>query len=358
MSVPSGSDDPEHVSGGRPEPDAPVKPDSLGDIRHHSWRYLTRRALREFMRDECADLAAGLTYFGVLAVLPGMIALISLLGVFGQGPRSVTTVLSVAREVMPASAFAILGPALEEVIQSSRAGLAVVLGIAGAVWFVSGYLAAFGRAMNRIYAIHEGRPIWKLQPLMLVVTLLIGVLCLLAVFLLLISGPLARVTGGVLGLGSAAVLAWNILKWPVLVAIAVVVIALLYYLTPNVRQPKFRWLSPGAALAILLWLATSALFGLYVARFASYNAIYGSLAGVIIFLIWLWLTNAALLLGAELDAELERARELQSGMAAERRVQLPPRDTRGSVKEAAQREKDYRAARQIRDRHARDDPDD
>jgi membrane protein len=221
----------------------------------------------------------------------------------------------------------------------------------GALWFVSGYVTAFGRVMNQIYDIGEGRPIWKLLPLMILVTLVLGVLCLCAVLLLLISGPLARALGDVLGLGSTAVLVWNIVRWPVVVAITGMVITLLYYVTPNVRQPRFRWLSPGAVLATVVWLAASALFGLFVANFSNFDAAYGSLAGAIVFLVWLWLTNTAVLLGAELNAEIERARVLQAGVVAERHVQLRARDTRGSRKRSAQRQQDLAAGREIRQQH-------
>jgi membrane protein len=341
------------VGEGRPEPDASGKPTSLKQITTKSWRYLLRRTVREFFRDECPDLAAGLTYFGVLAVLPGLIALISTLGVFGQRSASVSTILDVARRVVPSASLDLVRPILERLTQSPGATLGLVLGIGAGLWFVANYVGAFGRAMNRIYGISEGRPIWKLQPLMLLVTVLLGLLSFFAVLLLVISGPLARAIGAVLGLGSTAVLIWNICKWPLLAGIVLVVVALLYYITPNVRQPRFRWLSPGALLAIVTWFCGSALFGLYVANFSSYDAVYGSLAGVIVFLIWLWVSNSALLLGAELDAEIERARELQAGIGAERHVQLPPRDTRASTKERAQLERDHAQGEEIRRQNAR-----
>ena len=341
------------VGEGRPEPDASGKPTSLKQITTKSWRYLLRRTVREFFRDECPDLAAGLTYFGVLAVLPGLIALISTLGVFGQRSASVSTILDVARRVVPSASLDLVRPILERLTQSSGATLGLVLGIGAGLWFVANYVGAFGRAMNRIYGISEGRPIWKLQPLMLLVTVLLGLLSFFAVLLLVISGPLARAIGAVLGLGSTAVLIWNICKWPLLAGIVLVVVALLYYITPNVRQPRFRWLSPGALLAIVTWFCGSALFGLYVANFSSYDAVYGSLAGVIVFLVWLWVSNSALLLGAELDAEIERARELQAGIGAERHVQLPPRDTRASTKERAQLERDHAQGEEIRRQNAR-----
>jgi membrane protein len=341
------------VGEGRPEPDASGKPTSLKQITTQSWRYLLRRTVREFFRDECPDLAAGLTYFGVLAVLPGLIALISTLGVFGQRSASVSTILDVARRVVPSASLDLVRPILERLTQSSGATLGLVLGIGAGLWFVANYVGAFGRAMNRIYGISEGRPIWKLQPLMLLVTVLLGLLSFFAVLLLVISGPLARAIGAVLGLGSTAVLIWNVCKWPLLAGIVLVVVAVLYYITPNVRQPRFRWLSPGALLAIVTWFCGSALFGLYVANFSSYDAVYGSLAGVIVFLIWLWVSNSALLLGAELDAEIERARELQAGIGAERHVQLPPRDTRASTKERAQLERDHAQGEEIRRQNAR-----
>jgi membrane protein len=345
------------VGEGRPDPDASGKPTSLKQLTTKSWRYLLRRTSREFVRDECPDLAAGLTYFGVLAVLPGLIALVSILGIFGQRSASVSTILDVAQRVVPAAGLDLIRPALERLTQSSGATLGLVLGIAAGLWFVATYVGAFGRAMNRIYGISEGRPIWKLQPLMLLVTVLLGLLSFFAVLLLVISGPLARAIGAVLGLGSTAVLIWNICKWPLLAGIVVVVVALLYYITPNVRQPRFRWLSPGALLAIVTWFCGSALFGLYVANFSSYDAVYGSLAGVIVFLVWLWVSNSALLLGAELDAEIERARELQAGIGAERDVQLPPRDIRASIKERRQLERDHAEGAEIRRQNAAEDGD-
>ena len=339
------------AAGKRPEPDARTKPSSLRQITRGSWRYLLSRSVREFVRHECLDLAAGLTYYGVLAVLPALIATVSLLGVVGQRSESVSTILDVAGRVVPASGLDIIRPVLERLTQSSGASFGLVVGVVVAVWFVAGYVGAFGRAVNRIYTMREGRPIWKLRPLMILISVLLGLLCFCAVLLLVISGPLASAIGDVLGLGSTTVLIWNIIKWPILAAIIVVVVAVLYYVTPNVRQPRFRWLSPGALLAIVTWFAGSGLFGLYVGNVSSYDAVYGSLAGVIVFLIWLWVTNTALLLGAQLDAEIERVRELQAGIRAEHHIQLPPRDTRASTKETAQHQHDIRAGRKLRHHH-------
>jgi membrane protein len=203
--------------------------------------------------------------------------------------------------------------------------------------------------MNRIYDIGEGRPVWKLRPVMLFVTLVAIILIAVAAVLLVVTGPVAEAVGGQIGLGSTAVLVWDIAKWPVLLAIVVFVVAVLYYASPNVKQPKFRWISVGAVFAIVVWILASAAFGFYVATFSSYNKTYGSLAGVVVFLLWLWITNLALLVGAELDAELERGRQLQGGIVAEDDIQLPPRDTRNIDKAEKKEQSDIDDGRAIRE---------
>ena len=246
----------------------------------------------------------------------------------------------------------IKGP-LEQLTSNSSAGIALVIGIAGALWSASGYVGAFGRAMNRIYEIQEGRPFWKLRPLMIIITLAAVILAGLVAIGLVVSGPVARAIGEAIGLGDTAVTIWGIVKWPVLLGLAAVVVAILYYATPNIKQPKFRWISLGAVVAIITWVIASALFGLYVSQFSNYNKTYGSLAGVIIFLLWLWITNLALLFGAELNAEMERGRQLQAGIPAEDELQLPPRDTRVIDKNAAKDARDIEQGEQLR--HTRGD---
>lgn len=332
-----------------PHPDDPDKPESPTDITKPSWTYVVRKALREFSEDECLDLAAALTYYSVLALFPMMIALLSLVGLFGQGRETVDTLLGVLRDVGAGSAADTLEPTLVQLSGGSGAGLAFVLGLALALWSASGYVGAFGRAMNRVYEIDEGRPIWKLRPVMLLVTLITVVLCALVALALVLTGPAAQAVGDAVGLGETAVTVWNIAKWPVMLFAVVLVIAILYYATPNVRQPKFRWLSVGAVVAIVVWIIASVAFGFYVANFSNYNRTYGSLAGVVVFLLWLWITNLALLFGAELDAELERGRQLQGGIAAEETIQLPPRDTKKSDKAAAKHEEDVARGRRLRE---------
>ena len=339
----------------RPEPDAAGKPDSPGDLTKRSWFYVLRKTIREFSKDQCTDLAAALTYYSVLALFPAAIALLSLVGLVDQGPKTVDTLLQILTDIGAGSAADTLEPTLIELSNTPSAGLAFLLGLAAALWSASGYVGAFGRGMNRIYEVDEGRPIWKLRPIMLLLTLVLVALTALVALGLIVTGPAAQAVGDAIGLGSTAVTVWNIAKWPVLLGVVILIVALLYYVTPNVKQPKFRWISVGAVVAILTWVLASAAFGIYVSGFSSYDKTYGSLAGVIVFLLWLWITNLALLFGAELDAELERGRELQAGIAAAKTIQLPPRDTRKSDKAAKKEREDIERGRQLQLTHGRDD---
>ena len=288
-----------------------------------------------------------MTYYAVLALFPALLALVSLLGLFGQAGKTDQLVQVLSDMGAGSVADTIRGP-LAQLTENSSAGLGLIIGIAGALWSASGYVGAFGRSMNRIYEIQEGRPFWKLRPLMIIITLAAVILAGLVAIGLVVSGPVARAIGEAIGLGDTAVTVWGIVKWPVLLGLATVVVAILYYATPNIQQPKFRWITLGAVVAIITWVVASALFGLYVSQFANYNKTYGSLAGVIIFLLWLWITNLALLFGAELNAEIERGRQLQAGIPAEDELQLPPRDTRVIDKTAKKDARDIEQGQQLR----------
>jgi membrane protein len=324
------------------------KVDSPTGLTRGSWGYVLRKTYREFGDDHCTDLAAGLTYYAVLSLFPAAIALISLLGVVGQGSTSVDKVVEVLRPLVSADTLATVQPALEHIAASQSAGIGLVLGLAGALWSASGYVGAFGRAMNTVYEIDEGRPFWKLRPWTILVTLVAILLVACVLAMLIVSGPLADSIGDVIGLGSQAVAVWNIAKWPAIALFVVLIVAMLYYATPNVRQPRFRWLSVGAFVAIVVWIIASVAFAFYVGTFGSYDKTYGSLAGAIAGLLWLWITNVALLFGAELDSELERGRELQAGIAAEEELQLPARDTRGIRKARKKEQHDIARGRAIR----------
>jgi len=339
-----------------PDADHPDKPDSPNDLEKRSWKYVLGKTVREFSSDQCTDIAAALTYYAVLSFFPGLIAVFSLLGVIGQGKAASDAVLEIIAEVAPGdSADALRGP-IEQMATSPAAGFALVTGIVLAIWSASGYVGAFSRAMNRIYEIEEGRPFWKLKPVQLLVTIIAIVLLVIAAVILVVSGPVTTAIGDALGVGEVAQTVWSIAKWPVLALIVVLIVAILYYATPNAKQPKFRWMSLGALLAIVVLGVATVAFGFYVANFSNYDRTYGSLAGIVIFLLWLWIANLALLFGAEFDAELERGRQLQAGIAAEEDIQLPPRDTRKSDKAAEKEEKDVAEGRRIRQQHEGDEP--
>lgn len=339
-----------------PHPDDPRKPDSPSDVTKPGWKYTIKKTLREFNRDQCTDLAAALTYYAVFALAPAALALVSLLGVFGNGQQIVDNVMTLAKNMgAPDDAIDSIKPIVTNLSEQQGAGLGLALGLLLALWSASGYVNAFGRAMNRMYEIDEGRPFWKLRPVMLLTTLALLVIVALILVALVVSGGVAEAVGNVIGLSDLTVTVWNIAKWPVVVGLVVVLVALLYYATPNVRQPKMRWISVGSVVAIVVWVLATVGFAFYVTSFGKYEATYGALAGVILFLLWLWITNNALLFGAELDAELERTRELQAGIEAEETIQLPPRDTQASVKKQKKHAEDIETGRALRLSAGQDD---
>ncbi len=312
-------------------------------------KYALKRAIRGFTVNQMTNLAAALTYYAVMAVAPTLVALVSILGVVGKdGNDVVQQVLDVVKKLGAGDAVETIEPILTQVAESPGAGVALIVGVLLALWSASSYVTAFSRASNRIYGVVEGRPIWKLRPAMYLVTFVLIVIVALAAVLLVVYPTLAAEIGDMIGLSSVVVTVWNIAKWPVVLLLALIAIALLYRRTPNVRPRKFRLISWGAGVAIVVWVLASVGLGIYVANFSNYGATYGTLAGVIIFLLWVWISNLALLFGAQLDAELERGRQLRSGIIAEEEIQLPRRDTAASDKKAAKERKVVAEGRDIR----------
>jgi membrane protein len=303
-------------------------PDDLTDLPKQSWKGVMRRSIREFNEDKVTDWAAALTYYGVLSIFPMLLALVSLLGLFGQSATQ--PLLENIGSIAPGPGKQIITNAIQNLQKSQGgAGILFVVGLGAALWSASGYVGAFMRAANDIWDVEEGRPVWKTIPLRVGVTALLLVLLTVSALAVVLTGPLAKRVGDIVGLGSAAVTVWDIAKWPVLVLLVSFMIALLYYAAPNVKHPKFQWVSPGSLMAVVLWIVASALFAFYVANFGSYNKTYGALGGVIVFLTWLWITNNVILLGAEVNAEIERGRQIQGGMRPEDKEPfLEPRDTR------------------------------
>ncbi|MFM9551185.1 MULTISPECIES: YihY/virulence factor BrkB family protein [Streptomyces] len=302
-------------------------PDSPTDLPRGSWWAVLKGTLKEFKRDELTDRAAALTYYGILALFPALLALVSLLGIVG---RSATQqVLDNIQQLAPGAARDILTNAVRQM--QGNAGLGSIMAIVGlvlAVWSASGYVAAFIRSANAVYDVPEGRPVWKVLPVRVGVTVVLMVMAVISALIVVFTGALAKEVGTALGVGDTALTVWSIAKWPVLVLLVTIMIAVLYWATPNAKVRGFRWITPGSLLALLIWLVASAGFAFYVANFGSYNRTYGAIAGVIIFLVWLWITNLAILLGLEFDAELARQRALAGGHPPHEEPYVEPRDTR------------------------------
>jgi membrane protein len=274
-----------------------------------------------------SDWAAALTYYGLLSLFPALIALVSIVGLVGDPATTTKTITDMVTKLGPSSAAdTFAGPIKSITSHRSTAGVLFIVGLATALWSASGYVGAFMRAANVIYETPEGRPFWKLRPLQILVTLVMLVLLALVALALVLTGPIVTAVAGPLGIGSTAVSVWNIAKWPVLLLVVVTMFAVLFYSAPNVELASFKWVTPGAILAIVVWLVASAAFAFYVAHFGSYDKTYGTLGGMVCLLVWMWLTNVALLLGMELNSERERSRELAAGVpGADRELQLDAR---------------------------------
>src|SRR3954451_20600542 len=291
------------------------------------WPTLKRTAL-EFQEDNLTDWAATLTYYGLLALFPALIVLVSIVGLVGDPQSTTNTLTDIVTKVGPDSATSTFAGPIEQVTASrSTAGLALVLSTLIALWSASGYLGAFIRASNVIYETREGRPFWKLRPLQLVLTLVMVLMLAVLALGIVLTGPIVTAVADPIGVSGTAVSIWNVAKWFGIALLFVVMLGLLYYASPNVKQRGFKWITPGSFIALVVWLLASAAFALYVSKFGSYNKTYGSLAGFVVVLIWLWITNVAILFGHELNAERERAHQFEDGVpGAERELQLEPRD--------------------------------
>jgi membrane protein len=292
-----------------------------------TWATL-KRTVSEFQEDNLTDWAAALTYYGLLALFPALIAMVSLLGLFGDPTSTTRSLTEIITDLGPESAAETFKGPIESVTDSrGTAGLAFVLGLGVALWSASGYVGAFMRASNVIYETPEGRPFWKLRPLQIAVTLAMILLLVVLAPGLVTTGPVLDAIAGPIGLGDTAVTVWSIAKWPLMAAIFLLMVAVLYYASPNVKLRGFRWVTPGSVVAIVVWILASALFALYVGNFGSYDKTYGTLGGLIALLVWFWISNLAILFGHQLNAEIERSEEIEEGQPrADREIQLEPRD--------------------------------
>jgi membrane protein len=302
-------------------------PQSPTDISKAGWTKVLRRSVNQFKHDDVTDRAAALTYFGVLSLFPAVLVLVSILGLLGRDTSN--KLLDNVGQLAPGGVQTFLRGVIDQTQgRTGAAGAAVIVGIVLAIWSASGYIAAFMRAMNTVYGVDEGRPVWKTAPVRLGVTLAVVVMLVVSAAIVVFTGAIARQFGHALGLGDGVLLVWDIAKWPVLLVLVSVMFSLLYWACPNVKQPGFRWITPGGVLAVVVWLLASGAFALYVSFAGSYNRTYGTLATVIIFLVWLWITNIAILLGAEFNAESERQRAIRAGLPEDVEPFVPVRDTR------------------------------
>jgi membrane protein len=302
-------------------------PGSPTELPKRSWFSVVKRAFGQLGPDELTDRAAALTYYGVQAIFPGLLVLVSILGLLGHSTTQ--SLISNLGAITPGSVSSFIKTVIDNAQkQRATASIAGIIGLLFALWSASGYVAAFMRSANRIYGLPEGRPIWKTAPVRLAITIFTVICLVVGLVIVVATGAVADNLGQALGIGSTAVTIWDIAKWPVLLIIFILMLAVLYSAAPNVRHGGFRWISPGAVLAVVIWLIASGLFAVYVANFSSYNKTYGSLAAVIVFLIWLWISNLAILLGVELDAELEHERAMKEGVSPDDELFAIPKDTR------------------------------
>lgn len=313
-----------------------------------SVKHVWRTSVRAFIADNCIDLASGLAFRMLLSFVPALVALVSILSLLGQSGTVVTQVLDEVERIAPTDAWSTIRPMLETVLDTPSPGWGLVLGLVTALWSASGYVKAFGRAMNTVVGVREGRGFVAFNLIMYMLTLLLLVLGAVVLLVFVLSGPIAEAVGGILGMSGVALTIWNIARWFVLAGIVVLVVAVLYHSTPNIKHPRFRWLSIGALIAIIVSILASLGFSFYVSQFGAFNATYGALAGVIILLLWVFIINAILLFGAQLDCEIERARELQDGLPAEEHLQLPVRSTKASDKQSRKYAEDVRRGRNLR----------
>ncbi|PYC68452.1 ribonuclease [Micromonospora arborensis] len=310
-------------------PDTRV-PRRMRQLSWRTWRGVLVRSVRDFVNDNCSDWAAALTYYGVLALFPSAIVVVALVGLVSDGERTLDTVVDLANQVGAGSVVTgddggVVGVLRSVVVQEHNAKVLLSFGLLGALWSASGFIGAFTRASNAVYGVTEGRPVWKLRPLQIGLAAVTLVLLAVVALGLIVSGPVTDAVGDLINAGGLARTVWSVAKWPVLALVMMVLLSLLFWIAPNVRQPRFRWLTPGGAVALLSWAAVSFAFGFYVATFASYRTTYGSLGAAIAFLVWLYLSNSALMLGVQINAQVQRGRQLQAGDPDPEEPVLPPR---------------------------------
>jgi membrane protein len=287
---------------------------------------IIKRTLRSFYDDQMTHHAAALTYYALMSLFPAVLLALSLLGLLGQYPETYNAIMGYLREVAPASVVDPLDRSLRGALQSKgTAATALVVSVVVALYGTTGALEAARRALNVVFEVDGGRSFLRRKAIDVASTFVLMALVLASLVMVFVGGGFAEDMLGFIGLGSTTARVWNIVRWPGAVAVAMLVFAFIYYVTPDVQQRSFRWVTPGAAVGVLLWLGASFGLSTYVSKVGDVGAIYGAFAGAIVLVAWLWLTNVALLLGAELNAEIERERELGEGVPQRETLNRPAR---------------------------------
>lgn len=300
------------MSGGGEPPVTPASP-RLSQLTPATWWGVLVRSVRGFRRDRCLDFAASLTYWSLLAMFPALVMVVALVGLVATGQAAVDAIVETVAELAPAQAAGAIETRIREVTeQRSGTGALLSVGAIGALWTASAYLRSFTRAANAVHEVVESRPAYRLVPLQLALTVLGLLIASVVVAALVVSGPVARAVGSAIGAGDLAVATWEVVKWPVLLVLALVLLSLLFWVAPDVPRPRLRWLAVGGLATVVIAAVASAGFGIYVANLGTYDVTYGALGAVIVFLVWLFLVNCAVLLGVEINAELQRGRRLQA----------------------------------------------
>ncbi|GAA1546917.1 YihY/virulence factor BrkB family protein [Microbacterium ginsengiterrae] len=331
-----------------PDAERDDAPETPLEVEGRSWWYAARRSIRAFATDGCIDIAASLTFFSVLALVPAIMVAFSIVSLLGRGDETARIVVDVVRALVPDADASSVRDAVSQIAETRPSGIVLVIAVGLTVWSVARYVAALGRGMNTIFGVPEGRVLWRLKIAHVLVAIVVIICIALAVSVLVLTAGVAEAIGEALGWGETVLVVWRIVRWPLLAAVVIFLLAFLYYFAPNVRPEHFRWMSIGGAVALVVLVIASFGFWLYVSNIADYDRVYGALAGVIVFALWLWIANMALLVGAEFDAELERVRQLEAGIPAEKQLQVPLRDARRIVKAVRLDRKEEAEARRIR----------
>lgn len=327
-----------------------MTPTSRG-LDRAAWQLVVRRSWHGFLRHRGIDSAAALTFFSALALLPAALTVVSAVALADTRAGAVRDLLATVDSVARGSTVAALTDPLQQLTRLPHPGWGLAIGLVLTLWTASGYATAFGRAVNTVYEVQEGRQFWKFRGHMLLVTLVTTVAFASIVVILLATPDVATAISASLGIGEPWLTLWNVGKWLLLLALAVLIVAILYFFTPNILRPRMRWVSWGAAFAIVLWAIATSGFALYVATVGQYDKIYGWLGGGIVLLLWLYLSNLVLVIGAEADAEIVRVRQLQAGIESEDVIRLPLRDSTRNLLLARQRAQDVADGRALREQH-------